>query len=52
MNQPTPIRVKVGGSGVVTHRCATCGQPIEGKPMFIHQEGRLVVFHAGCKQEK
>ena len=42
------LRPKIVGTGRVVHRCAVCAKPVEGDPIFLSREGRLVAFHADC----
>jgi len=45
------VEVKVKGVARTTHRCARCGKPIEGDPIFIHGS-ELRAVHPDCMSKE
>ena len=43
-------RIRIGGTGTVTHICHVCRKPIASDPTFTHVEGRLVAVHPYHKE--
>jgi hypothetical protein len=46
------VEVKVRGEARVTRVCHICRKPIDGDPVLITREGRLLAYHADCHQQE
>ena len=53
MNQSTIPAAKAHGTGSITYRCHQCHELIvDGQPVLIHIDGRLVALHSRHQQKE